>query len=51
MAGAAEQGAQGAHPLFYDFHKLSVEKEILKIGQDLAELEANRYICETFFND
>ena len=28
-------------PLFEDFHKLSVEKEILKIGQDLTELDVN----------
>jgi hypothetical protein len=27
--------------LFEDFHKLSVEKEILKIGQDLTELDVN----------
>ena len=26
---------------FEDFHKLSVEKEILKIGQDLTELDVN----------
>ena len=28
-------------PLFEDFHKLSAEKEILKIGQDLTELDVN----------
>ena len=28
-------------PLFEDFHKISVEKEILKIGQDLTELDVN----------
>ena len=29
----------GKWSLFDNFHKLSVEKEILKIGQDLTELE------------
>ena len=46
----------------HDFHKLSVEVEILKIGQDLTELEVNatmkyfndtfcfsRYFCDLFF--
>ena len=37
--GTGCAGCAIAHPLFYDFHKLSVEKEILKIGQDLTELE------------
>jgi hypothetical protein len=31
----------GKWSLFDDFHKLSVEVEILKIGQDLTELEVN----------
>ena len=30
--GAAELGAQSAHPKFDDFLKLSGEKKILKIG-------------------
>ena len=33
-------------PLFEDFHKLSVEKEILKIGQDLTELDVNATLAE-----
>ena len=41
-----------AHPLFEDFHKLSVEKEILKIGQDLTELDviATLEILENLIN-
>ena len=35
-------------PTFYDFHKLSVEKEILKIGQYLTELEVNVFCTPTF---
>ena len=34
-------GCAFAHPLFDNFYKLSVEKEILEIGQDLTELEVN----------
>ena len=35
------QSPIGKWSLFDDFHKLSVEVEILKIGQDLTELEVN----------
>ena len=28
-----------------DFHKLSVEKKILKIGQKLTELEIKTWLC------
>ena len=34
-------GCAIAHPLFDDLLKLSVEKEIFEIGQDLTELEVN----------
>ena len=30
---------RNAHPKFDDFHKLSGEKKILKIGQELTEIE------------
>ena len=35
------QSPIGKWSLFDDFHKLSVEVEILKIGQDLTKLEVN----------
>ena len=38
--------ASFCHELFDDFHKLSVEKEILKIGQDLTELDVNATLAE-----
>ena len=41
-------GCAIAYPLFYDFHKLSVEKEILKIGQYLTELGVNAICAPTF---
>ena len=41
--GGVRTGAMGAiAPVnFEDFHKLSTEKEILKIGQDLTKLGPN----------
>ena len=40
-AGKEKKDFAFAHPLIDDFYKLSVEKEILEIGQDLTELEVN----------
>ena len=47
--GSIGQSPIGKLSLFDDFHKLSVEVEILKIGQDLTELEVNATM--KYFND